>query len=60
MTATADSAEVARLRDAGVTWVLWDRLGAGEPPAALIAAASERFRHAPEPDLDLEALHLAP
>jgi hypothetical protein len=58
VTATADSAEVARLRDAGVTWVLWDRVGAGEPPAALIAAASERFRHAPEPGLDLEALHL--
>ncbi len=60
LTAAADSAEVARLRDAGVSWVIWDRLAAGEPPAALIDAAIERHRHAPAADLDLEALRLGP
>ncbi len=56
----ADSAEVARLRVAGVTWVIWDRIAAGEPPAALLDAATERHRHAPADDLDLEALRLGP
>lgn len=60
ITTAADSTEVASLRAAGVTWVIWDRLAAGEPPAALVAAAGERHRHTPAPDLDLEALRLAP
>lgn len=56
--ASADSAAVAGLRAAGVTWVIWDRLAAGEPPAALLDAADERHRHTPAEDLDLEALRL--
>jgi hypothetical protein len=60
VTTTADSTEVAGLRAAGVTWVIWDRLAAGEPPPALVAATQERYRHTPDADIDLEAMRLWP
>jgi hypothetical protein len=52
--------EIARLRSAGVRWVIWDVLGAGEVPRALRDLALEEHVYAREPDVHFCALWLGP
>jgi len=52
-------AELVSLRDAGVSWVLWDRSAAGPPPPELLQRTGTPIRYHPGEDFELDALPLA-
>jgi hypothetical protein len=51
-------ADVDALRDAGVQWVIWDAVAAGDPPQVLSAAATEHHTFNPAPDVNFHVLRL--
>jgi hypothetical protein len=51
-------ADVSKLRAAGVQWVIWDAVAAGDPPEALSAAAAEHHAFNPAPDVNFHILKL--
>jgi hypothetical protein len=50
--------DLDRAQKAGVEWVLWDTVGAGDTPALLRERAAEESRYHPSPDVDFRALRL--
>jgi hypothetical protein len=52
--------DLERIQEAGVEWVVWDVIGAGEVPSVLRGRASEEHRYAREPDVDFRAIRLRP
>jgi len=51
-------ADVSALRAAGVQWVIWDAVAAGDPPEALASSSSERHAFNPAPDVNFHILRL--
>jgi hypothetical protein len=57
---TPAPSDVTALRAAGIEWVIWDAVAAGEPPPALTGAATEHHTFNPAPDVNFHILFLAP
>lgn len=51
-------ADIRRLHDAGITWVVWDEVGAGRVPDPLSRDADEEIVYHPAPDANFHFLHL--
>lgn len=58
--ADAGEVEVESLRGKGVEWVVWDVVGAGDPPEAVVRAASGHHVFNPAFDVDLRFFCLKP
>jgi hypothetical protein len=52
--------DLNRIQEAGVEWVLWDVVGAGDVPSVLRARASEEHRYDRAPNVDFRAILLRP
>ena len=58
--ADATESDVEILRGKGVEWVVWDVVGAGDPPAAIARAAGRRHEFHPAHDVHFLLLFLKP
>ncbi len=53
-----DGGDVASLREAGVEWIVWDVLGAGEVPEILAREAREKHVYQPGSDTNLHFIRI--